>query len=103
VDRSSVLERSAAGDSARFAALGDPARLAILRQLGTGITCVCELAPRLAMAPNLLSYHLRILREAGLIEGRRRGRRIDYRVRADALAHLSATIDGLATGGSGED
>jgi ArsR family transcriptional regulator, arsenate/arsenite/antimonite-responsive transcriptional repressor len=100
VDRSTVLEQSASvGDWAAFAALGDPARLAILRGLGTGTTCVCELAPRLRMAPNLLSYHLRILREAGLIQGRRRGRRIEYGMRPDALRDLSATIDRLASGG----
>jgi ArsR family transcriptional regulator, arsenate/arsenite/antimonite-responsive transcriptional repressor len=92
-----------AGDAAAFAALGDPARLAILRQLGTGTTCVCELAPQLAMAPNLLSYHLRILREAGLVEGRRRGRRIEYRVRSDALRELVAVVDGLASRGDGRE
>jgi ArsR family transcriptional regulator len=82
-----------------FGALGDPARLAILRALGRGTKCVCELSPRLGMAPNLLSYHLRILRETGFVEGSRRGRRIEYRVRPSALQELAVEIVRLAVGG----
>lgn len=51
------------------------------------------------MAPNLLSYHLRILREAGLVQGTKRGRRIDYRVRAVALQELAVELVRLAVGG----
>jgi ArsR family transcriptional regulator len=101
VEASNLLEtsRDAAGGSAEaFAALGDPARLAILRELQSGTTCICELSPRLGMAPNLLSYHLRMLREAGLVEGERRGRRVDYRVRRTALRELAVELIGLAIG-----
>jgi hypothetical protein len=52
----------------------------------------------LAMAPNLLSYHLRILREAGLVEGTRKGRRIEYRVRPEALEELTVELVRLAVG-----
>jgi ArsR family transcriptional regulator len=101
METSIVVERSGpqVDASVRFAALGDRARLAILGLLREGTPCVCELAPQLDMAPNLLSYHLRVLREAGLIEGRRRGRRTEYRVRASALQELAADIVGLAIGG----
>jgi ArsR family transcriptional regulator len=51
------------------------------------------------MAPNLLSYHLRILREAGLVEGTRRGRRVDYRVNLLALQELAVELVRLAVGG----
>jgi ArsR family transcriptional regulator len=79
VNRSKNLERSA--DRARlFAALGDPARLAILDRLRGGTRCLCELREDLGMAPPLLSYHMRVLREAGFVSGKRRGRRIDYRL-----------------------
>lgn len=47
------------------------------------------------MAPNLLSYHMRILREAGLVSGARRGRRIDYRLEPDGLALLRSELDAL--------
>lgn len=51
------------------------------------------------MAPNLLSYHLRVLREAGLVEGARRGRRVDYRVRPLALQELAVELVRLSMGG----
>jgi ArsR family transcriptional regulator len=44
------------------------------------------------MAPNLLSYHLRILRETGLVEATRRGRWVDYRLSDDAAAMVTAAL-----------
>src|SRR3990172_3399098 len=106
MDRSIVAERSLRsppGPAVAFAALADPARLAVLRSLQGGTTCICELAPRLAMAPNLLSYHLRILREAGLVVGTRRGRRIEYRVRPVALRELAVELVRIAVGGDEDE
>ena len=48
--------------------LADPRRLQILEALMNGIQCNCELGKFLDMAPNLISHHLRVLREAGLVE-----------------------------------
>lgn len=82
MDTSSLVEtrpvevEAAAG---LFAALADPARLRILAVLADGTHCVCDIQDRVPLAANLLSYHLRVLREAGLIAGARRGRWIDYR------------------------
>nr|MDJ0954789.1 metalloregulator ArsR/SmtB family transcription factor [Acidimicrobiia bacterium] len=61
-----------------LSALGDPIRLRILDEVGGCERCVCDLQEALDIAPNLLSYHLRILREAGLVVGARRGRWVDY-------------------------
>ena len=61
-----------------LSAVGDPIRLRILDEVGGCKRCVCDLQEALGIAPNLLSYHLRILREAGLVVGTRRGRWIDY-------------------------
>ncbi len=72
-----------------FAALSDPIRLRILDHLSLGSSCVCELQETVGVAPNLLSYHLRVLREAGLVEASRRGRWIDYDL-------APGMIDGLA-------
>jgi len=72
-----------------FAALSDPIRLQIVGVLSPGAKCVCDLRERVDVAPSLLSYHLRVLREAGLVEASRRGRWVDYR-----LSRLF--IDGLA-------
>ncbi len=57
---------------------------------------MCDVQAAVDVAPNLLSYHLRVLREAGLIVGARRGRWVDYRV-----APTSATFvaDALAAAG----
>jgi ArsR family transcriptional regulator len=92
-----------AGFAGAFGALADPVRLAVVRELLSGTACSCELAPRLGMAQSLLSYHLRILREAGLIEGRRRGRRTEYHVRRSALRELAVGLVDLAIGGKGHD
>jgi ArsR family transcriptional regulator len=81
--------------AALIAAAGDATRLGILRQLASdGPTCVCYLETAPGVAPNLLSYHLRILREAGLVSTRRLGRRIEYGLTPDALARLHAAIPG---------
>ncbi len=80
-------------DSSLLAAVGDPTRLGILRQLADqGATCVCNLAVDPSIAPNLLSYHLKVLREAGLVETARRGRWIDYALAGDALDRLHSAL-----------
>lgn len=67
-----------------FSALGDPIRLRILDELSGCKTCVCDLQQTIDIAPNLLSYHLRVLREAGLVVATRRGRWVDYEMAASA-------------------
>jgi ArsR family transcriptional regulator len=100
MNRSTILERSASERARRFAALGDPARLAILEHLRRDTRCLCEMQDDLGMAPNLLSYHMRILREAGLVSGRRNGRRIDYRIEPQGFEALCTEL--VAIGGAGE-
>ncbi len=78
--------------SGLFSALGDPIRLQILDELGGCKTCVCDLQQTMGIAPNLLSYHLRVLREVGLIEATRRGRWVDYE-----LASAAADLIGAAS------
>ena len=95
MDVSTVLEASTleAGDAARlFAALADPARLRVLALLADTERCVCEIQSAAPMATNLLSYHLRTLRQAGLVEGRRRGRFVDYRLTPDAAALIRGAL-----------
>jgi len=70
-------------------ALADTNRLQILDVLLQGDSCNCELTERLGLPPNLLSHHLRILRETGLVSSRRDtidGRWIYYTVNRDAVA-----------------
>jgi len=75
-----------------FAALADPARLRILSVLADAGRCVCDIRTAVPIAPNLLSYHLRVLRGAGLIEGSRRGRWIDYHLSAGAVTVITDAL-----------
>ena len=71
-------------------ALGDPNRLRIFAALMNGDTCNGELVTQLELAPNLLSHHLKVLSEAGLISARRDrvdGRWVYYSVVPAAAAH----------------
>jgi ArsR family transcriptional regulator len=75
--------------------LGEPNRLRIVALLREGVQCNCELGEALNMAPNLISHHLRILREVGLVEVERDAvdaRWIYYSLNRDALAALLMTF-----------
>lgn len=72
-----------------FKALADPTRLRVLKLLGRGELCVCEIAAALAIEQPRLSFHLRILKQAGILSLRRRERWILYRLNdADMLVRL---------------
>jgi len=70
----------------------DPVRLTVLRLLGDGQRCVCRLQPEVGVAANLLSYHLKVLRQAGLVTASRRGRWVDYALAPDALDRLHTAL-----------
>ena len=84
--------RTAAPDLDRavalFHALSDATRLAILEMLRGGERCVCELQDELDAAQSRLSFHLRVLREAGLVEDRKEGRWSYYRIVPGALGEV---------------
>jgi len=63
-----------------FKALADDTRLRVLKLLGRGELCVCEIAHALGLEQPRLSFHLRILKEAGIIKDRRQERWILYRL-----------------------
>ncbi len=81
----------AAGLARGFAALGDPARLQILSILAAspeGEVCVCEFVGPLGKSQPTVSHHLKVLGEAHLVEGERRGKWVWYRIvpgRVEAL------------------
>jgi ArsR family transcriptional regulator len=97
VTDSTVLASTGVEAETCFAALADPLRLAIVRALADGELCVCDVQDRVPIAGNLLSYHLRILREAGLATRTRRGRWVDYRLDGDGFTNLwtAAAIAGV--------
>ncbi|MGH7481760.1 MAG: ArsR/SmtB family transcription factor [Longimicrobiales bacterium] len=83
-------------DTARlFQTLSDPTRLEILRRLGGGERCVCELQDALDAAQSRLSFHLRQLREAGLVSDRRQGRWVYYALRPEVLETLRGALAAL--------
>jgi len=76
-----------------LAAVADPIRWQLIAQLSDREErCVCQLTTEPEIPANLLSYHLKVLREAGLVVGNRRGRWIDYRLTPDALDRLHAAL-----------
>lgn len=76
-------------------ALGDEKRLRILLLLADGERCVCELMDDLGAAQSLLSFHLRTLKDAGLVMDRKEGRWVHYSISADGLIELEDVLRGL--------
>ena len=69
-------------------ALADPLRLQVIEALGGGERCVCDLTADLGLAQSKLSFHLKVLKEAGLLADRQEGRWIYYHLRAEAIEQL---------------
>jgi ArsR family transcriptional regulator, arsenate/arsenite/antimonite-responsive transcriptional repressor len=79
--------------AARFKALADPTRVAIVNRLAQAEeTCVCDLTAAFALSQPTISHHLKVLRDAGLVESSRRGTWAFYRVVPEALAALAAAL-----------
>ena len=79
-----------------FNALGDPVRLRLLSMLAAapdGELCVCEFIEPLGKSQGTVSHHLRILGEAGLVHGDRRGKWVWYSLDRVRLASLRAALD----------
>jgi ArsR family transcriptional regulator len=78
-----------------FKALGDPVRLRLASLIAShegGEVCVCDLTDAFDLSGPTISHHLKVLREAGLITGERRGTWVYYRIQPDALRRLSAVL-----------
>ena len=76
-------------------ALADETRLDILDQLKDGERCVCELTDALQAGQSRLSFHLKVLKDAGLIQDRPEGRWIYYAINADAVEELEGLVASL--------
>jgi ArsR family transcriptional regulator, arsenate/arsenite/antimonite-responsive transcriptional repressor len=92
-----VSEPDLAAHARMFHALSDERRLRILEVLRGGELCVCDLQAELAMAQSLLSFHLKALRDAGLVGVRRSGRWAHYSIDAEGMAHAAAAVLELGT------
>ena len=95
-----ALDEQGATELARmFKALGDPVRLRLLSMIaskdgadGSGEVCVCDLLGAFDVQQSTISHHLRVLREAGLVDCQRRGTWVYYWVVPTALAQLSSLL-----------
>ena len=78
-----------------LAALADPVRLRMVSMLAAapdGSACGCDLEEPLGLSQPTVSHHLKVLREAGLIEGERRGRWIHYSVIPERLTEIRVAL-----------
>ena len=83
-----------------LAALADPTRLAIVRQLAQETeTCACDFTSCCDVGQPTVSHHLRVLREAGVVTSERRGQWIFYRLASDIAERLGAVARTLVPGG----
>jgi ArsR family transcriptional regulator len=99
------LDEERAGDLAKvFKALGDPARLRLLSMIASrgegGEVCVCELTPAFELSQPTISHHLKLLRQAGLIDCERRGTWVYYWVLPGVLDRLAAFLTTPQTAGA---
>ncbi|WP_035985664.1 ArsR/SmtB family transcription factor [Leptolyngbya sp. KIOST-1] len=86
---------SSATTLAKFKALSDPLRLAVIELLRSQEMCVCDLRDRMDIAQSKLSFHLKTLREAGLIAARQEGRWIYYRLNPTEFGELEDYLSAL--------
>jgi ArsR family transcriptional regulator len=78
-----------------FKALGDPVRLRVLSLIAShagGEVCVCDITDAFELTGPTISHHLKVLRQAGLITGERRGTWVYYRVHPEVLARLASVL-----------
>ena len=90
-----IDETSAAGLAQVFKALGDPVRLRLVSLIGArqgGEVCVCDLTSAFDLSQPTISHHLKVLREAGLINSERRGTWVYYRLVPAVLERMAGLL-----------
>ena len=90
-----LAPRDADALAARFKALADPTRVAIVNRLAAAEeVCVCDLTAAFELSQPTISHHLRVLRDAGLVESSRRGTWAFYHLVPTAVQELRQTLGG---------
>lgn len=80
---------------ALFHALSDETRLEIVDMLRTGERCVCDLTDALDAAQSRLSFHLRVLKDAGIVRGRKDGRWVHYELARDVFVEIEQLVGAM--------
>ena len=78
-----------------FHALSDETRLEIVELLRKGERCVCELTDTLDAAQSRLSFHLRVLKDAGIVRDRKDGRWVHYELVPDAFEEVESIVSDM--------
>ncbi len=95
-----ISDSAAAGLARVFKALGDPIRLRLVSLIGAhqgGEACVCELTTAFDLTQPTISHHLKVLREAGIIDSERRGTWVYYWLVPAVLERMAALLSGPAS------
>jgi ArsR family transcriptional regulator len=98
--REPIGESAAAGLAQVFKALADPVRLRLVSLIGAhqgGEVCVCELTTAFSLTQPTISHHLKVLREAGIIDSERRGTWVYYWLVPAALERMAALLSAPAS------
>jgi ArsR family transcriptional regulator len=90
-----IVARDAKRTARLFHALADETRLRILEQLADGEQCVCDLTGALEAGQSRLSFHLKTLKDAGILRDRREGRWIYYALDPETLAELRDLVGAI--------
>ncbi|BAN02879.1 ArsR/SmtB family transcription factor [Ilumatobacter coccineus] len=91
----------AAAHASRLAAIADPTRLQVMSIIANspdGEVCACDFVEPLGKSQPTISHHLKVLAEAGIVEGDKRGRWVWYRLASGEVERLAATLTGVAGG-----
>ena len=81
--------------AAIFHALSDETRIGLIQLLRKGERCVCDLTNALDAAQSRLSFHLKVLKDAGIVSDRKDGRWVHYELNEDAFAEAHRLLAGL--------
>jgi len=94
-----LTAEQAAGIAPMFKALGDPVRLRLMSMIASRPeTCVCDLTDAFELSGPTISHHLKVLREAGLVDSQRRGTWVFYWARPEAMRQLGALLEVAGAG-----
>jgi ArsR family transcriptional regulator, arsenate/arsenite/antimonite-responsive transcriptional repressor len=95
-----MAKRSTDPDIQLLAALADPARMEILRELaGSSEVCACDLTTCCDVRQPTVSHHLKVLRDAGAVRSERRGNRVYYWISPDLNTRLAGIAQAIMPGG----
>ena len=87
-----LAAHQAAAIARYFKALGDPTRVGLVSRLAAGECCVCDLNDAFALGQPTISHHLKVLKDAGIVEFSRRGTASYYRLVPEALDALRTAL-----------